>query len=163
VTGPPPAGDNGRGTYARRSRFWQIAFRVFYRFLRLVDPLIRSSLALGLPGLGGVVELHVAGRRSGLDRRILVTLLHVDKGWYVGHPNGESAWTRNLEAAGVARVDPPPAGGDVVQVVRLPVGPERDAVVRATRTQQPFPGSLVYRAANRHIAAVGVYFRLVLN
>jgi len=39
-------------------------------------------------------------------------------------------------------------------------GPERDAVIAATARQQPFPGNLVYRAAQRHITAVGVYFRL---
>jgi hypothetical protein len=33
-------------------------------------------------------------------------------------------------------------------------------VIRATVHQQPFPGNVFYRAAQRHIAAVGVYHRL---
>lgn len=146
---------------ARGSLFWRIALRVMYRFLRLIDPLIRSSLAHGFPGLDGVIELRVPGRRSGRPRTILLTLLSSGGEWYVGHPNGDTAWTRNAEAAGVVEIDPPAVHGTLFKVVRLAPGPERDAVIRATRLQQPFPGNLVYRAASRHIAAVGVYFRLV--
>lgn len=132
-----------------------------YRFLRLIDPLIRSWVANRLFGLDGVIELRVNGRKSGRPRTILLTLLSSGGEWYVGHPNGETAWTRNTEAAGVVQIDPPAANGATFNVVRLPSGPERDAVIRATRVQQPFPGNLVYRAAASHIAAVGVYFRLV--
>jgi hypothetical protein len=142
------------------SRFWRVAFRAFYRMIRLSDPLIRSWIALGWPGLDGIVEIRVAGRRTGRPRPILITLLNTAGRWYVGHPNGETAWTRNVEAAGSVEIVPPPAGRDSVRLVRLPRGPERDAVILATRIQQPFPGNLVYRAARRHIAAVGVYFRI---
>jgi hypothetical protein len=155
-----PAGSTPGGA-ARRSRFWRIALKVMYRFLRLIDPLIRSSLAHGAPGLDGVVELRVAGRRSGRTRTTLLTLLHSGGEWYVGHPNGDTEWTRNAEAAGVVRIDAPTAGGSTFKVVRLPAGAERDAVILATRIQQPFPANLIYRAAGHHIAAVGVYFRLV--
>lgn len=132
-----------------------------YRFIRLMDPLVRSALAHGFGGLDGVVELRVPGRRSARPQTVLLTLLRAGGEWYVGHPNGDAAWTRNAEAAGVVRIDPPAAHGTVFRVIRLPQGPERDAVIRATRDQQPFPGNLVYRAAAGHIAAVGVYFRLV--
>jgi len=145
---------------ARRSAAWTIGFRVFYRWLRLIDPLIRSWIAAGSPGLDGVIELRYVGRRSGRARRVLVTLLTVDSRWYVGHPNGEAGWVRSIEAAGVVDVDPPGADGSRLAVRRLAAGPERDAVIRATWTQQPFPGRLVYRAARRHVAAVGVYHRL---
>ena len=94
-------------------------------------------------------------------RATLLTLLSVGGEWYLGHPNGETEWTRNAEAAGIVRIDPPAAHGSAFGVVRLSPGPERDAVISATRIQQPFPANLVYRAASRHIAAVGVYFRLV--
>ena len=50
--------------------------------------------------------------------------------------------------------------GPRFQVPRLTDGPERDAVIRATSIQQPFPGNLLYRASRRHIAAVGVYHLL---
>ena len=138
-----------------------------YGVIRLFDPLVRSALALGLPGLDGIVRIAAPGRRSGATRRTLVTLLRVGDRWYVGHPNGHTGWTRNAEAAGEIELDPAPAPGvaaarnrATVGVTLLPPGPERTAVIEATRTQQPFPGNLVYRAAHRHILAVGVYFRL---
>jgi hypothetical protein len=143
------------------SSFWRVALRLMYRFLRLMDPMIRASRARGAPGTDGFVELKVAGRQSGRPRTTLLTLLSVGDERYVGHPNGDTQWTRNAEAAGVVGIDPPGAYGGMFSVVRLPPGPERDAVITATRTQQPFPANLVYRAAARHIAAVGVYFRLV--
>jgi len=131
-----------------------------YRFVRLIDPLIRSWVANDLPGLSGVVELRFVGRRSGRERRILITLLSHDGHWYVGHPNGNASWVRNVEASGWVEVEPPGRHGPRFAVHRLPDGPERDAVIRATVRQQPFPGNLLYRAAQRHIAAVGVYHRL---
>jgi hypothetical protein len=148
-------------TIGRASRFWRFSLLVMYRGLRLIDPLIRSWQANGLGGLDGVVEVSIIGRTTGRSRATLLTLLSVGGEWYIGHPNGESAWTRNAEAAGVVRIDPPSAHGSAFSVVRLPRGPERDSVIAATRVQQPFPGNLVYRAATRHIYAVGVYFRLV--
>jgi len=125
-----------------------------------MDPMIRSWIAAGSPGLDGVVELRYFGRRTGRARRVLVTLLAVDGRWYVGHPNGEAGWARSIEAAGAVDVDPPGVNGSRFAVRRLAPGPERDAVIRATWTQQPFPGRLVYRAARRHVAAAGVYHRL---
>ena len=123
---------------ARGSVAWRLALRVMYRFLRLLDPLIRSGLSVGVGGLDGVVEVRVAGRRSGKDRSTLITLLHVDGNWYIGHPNGDTGWTRNAEAAGIVKIDPPAAGGDTFSVVRLPPGPERDAVIQG----DPYPAAV---------------------
>jgi len=131
-----------------------------YRGLRLLNPLIRSSIAAGMPGLDGVVELRYSGRRTGRARRTLVTLLDVDGRWYVGHPNGPAGWVRNIESAGFVEVEPAGALGARFGVVTLGAGSERDAVIRATWTQQPFPANLIYRSARRHVAAVGVYHRL---
>jgi deazaflavin-dependent oxidoreductase (nitroreductase family) len=157
--GPPPA----RPLVAlrpHRSVIWSIAFRAGYRLVRVLDPLIRSWIANGLPGLGGIVELRFVGRRSGRARRTIVTLLRHGGAWYVGHPNGEAAWVRNVEAAGWVEIEPSGADGPRYRVRRLANGPERDAVIRATARQQPFPANLLYRAAQRHIVAVGVYHRL---
>jgi hypothetical protein len=137
-----------------------MAYRALYRMLRLLDPVLRSMVASGSPGLDGVVELRYVGRRTGRPRHTLVTLLTVGDRWYVGHPNGSAAWIRNIEDAGVVEIDPPGAAGSRFAVVRLEPGSERDAVIRATWTQQPFPANLLYRAARRHVAAVGVYHRL---
>ena len=156
------ANQSAGSTPAVASRMWRRYFRIQYRIIRLMDPLVRTWLAMGLPGLDGVVRMTTVGRRSGRDRSLHITLLHVDGGWYLGHPNGHTGWTRNAETAGSIRIDPAPgvAGGREFPVVLLPNGPERSAVIAATRTQQPFPGNVIYRAAARHIEAVGVYFRV---
>lgn len=145
----------------RRSAAWSLVWRAGYRLVRLLDPLIRSWIANGLPGLGGIVEIRTVGRRTGRPRSVLVTLLRVDGTWAVGHPNAEAAWIRNAEAAGWIEVEPAPPGGPRCRVSRLPDGPERDAVIRATWSQQPLPANLLYRAAAGHVAATGVYLRLV--
>ena len=145
---------------SRRSAAWSATWRVLYRLIRLLDPLLRSWLANGLPGLDGVVELRFPGRRTGQPRRILVTLLNHDGHWYVGHPNGLTNWQRNAEAAGWVDIEPPAAHGSRFAVKRLGDGPERDAVIVATGVQQFFPANVLYRRSLRHIAAVGVYHRL---
>ena len=143
----------------RRSAAWSVVFRVAYRLLRLLDPLLRSWLANGLPGLDGIVEIRTVGARSGRLRSSLLTLLVVDGRGYVGHPNGAAAWIRNATAAGWLEIDVDGAPQRRAFTV-LPDGRERDAVIRATWRQQPFPANLLYRAASRHVAAVGVFARL---
>ncbi|MDQ3127141.1 MAG: hypothetical protein M3Q66_01610 [Chloroflexota bacterium] len=144
----------------RRSAVWAVVWRILYRLIRVLDPLLRSWIANGLPGLDGVVELRFPGRRTGRPRRILITLLRHDGHWYVGHPNGLTNWQRNIEAAGWVDVEPSGADGPRFAVTRLEHGPERDAVIRATGTQQFFPANVIYRAAQRHVAAIGIYHRL---
>jgi hypothetical protein len=110
--------------------------------------------------MGITVDLSIRGRRSGRERRVLVGLIQVEGRWYVGHPNGEAAWTRNLASARHATVTWPGMRGLSVRAARLADGDERDRAILATASQQPFPGNLVYRAARRHVLAAGVYFRL---
>jgi hypothetical protein len=110
-------------------------------------------------GLGNVVEVRIRSRRTGKERELFLGVLRVGEQLYLGHPNGASFWTRDLDAAGSAELSF--HGGEPVAVrgVLLPVGPERSAVISATN-QHPFPGNLVYRLARRHILAVGRYYRL---
>ena len=85
-------------TAAEPSRAWTYGFRVLYRILGWLDrPLCLVWLGYGL---GNVVQVTIAGRRTGRPRRILLGLLATDGGWYLGHPNGPAQWTRNLDAAG---------------------------------------------------------------
>ncbi|RPH35865.1 MAG: hypothetical protein EHM90_03300 [Chloroflexi bacterium] len=150
TTSHPPT----RGT----SRAWSLFWRLAYAWLRLTDPLVRAAWRSG--GLGITVDLRVRGRRSGRERRVLVGLIQIDGRWYVGHPNGEAAWTRNLAFAGTATVVWPGMAHLQVRADRLGDGEERASVIFATASQQPFPGNLAYRAARRHVLATGVYFRL---
>jgi hypothetical protein len=142
----------------RPSAAWRLSLGLFYSILRLLDPIIRMWWRTF--GIGITAQLTVRGRRSGRQRSVLVGLLNVDRHQYVGHPNGPVDWTRNLAAAGEACVAQLPGMWATLRAMPLSDGPERDAVIAATARQQPFPGNLIYRAARRHIKAVGVYFRL---
>jgi hypothetical protein len=132
-----------------------------YRLIRLLDPLIRPLWRAGIPGLGQVVELRVPGRRTGRLRTMPVTLLTVGGAPYVGHPNGPAAWTRNLEAAATVDIVRRGNAPQTVKAIRVWAGPEREAVIRSTWSQQPFPANLVYAMARDHIRHAGVYYRLV--
>jgi hypothetical protein len=138
-----------------RSRAWNRFFPIEYRLIRLMDPLVRSQWAGA--GLGNIVELRVPGRRTGRPRRVLLGLLRDRGQLFLGHPNGDVAWTRNLEAEGSAELAF--SGGLVVRVraTRLPRGELRDRAIAATR-QHVFPGNVIYRLAWAHVRAVGAYF-----
>lgn len=144
----------------RGSAVWRVVWRSGYRLLRILHPLIRRAWQARSPGLGRVVELDIAGRRTGRPRPTVVTGLTVDGRSYVGHPNGETAWTRNVEAARSLRVVSADGSAREFRAIRLPPGPERESVIRATWSQQPFPANLLYSASRDHVRRVGVYFRL---
>ena len=158
----PGLGRNRAGahaTYAHPvSRRWTIAFRIFYRVLTRLGPLIRPIAER--VALGNVVELIVVGRRSGRRRIVLLGLLRVGDQWYLGHPNGPATWTRNLDAAGEATLALPHQAPIGVRPMLLPDGDERRQVIRATWRQHVFLGNVAYWLARRHIAVVGRYYRI---
>ena len=139
----------------RASRAWTLYLRLQYRLIRLLDPLVRPWWR-GY-GLGNIVELRVPGRRSGRPRPVLLGLLRDGNRWFLGHPNGDVPWTRNLEAAGAAELSLSWPGAIEIQATRLPDGELRDRAILATG-QHVFPGNVVYRLARSHIRAVGTYF-----
>jgi F420H(2)-dependent quinone reductase len=143
------------------SRAWTFGFRALYRTLRWVDPLLR--LWWRGYGLGNVVEVTIVGRHTGKPRRTLLGLLQADGRWYLGHPNGPTQWTHNLDAAG-GRLQVSWSESTVVAFWArpLPLGPERDRAILATG-QHPFPGNLIYRLARQHVRAAGRYYRLELD
>jgi hypothetical protein len=139
------------------SGFWYRVFRVQYRILALIDPLVRAVWRRF--GIGNIVELSVNRRGREGDRARLVGLLRVGDRRYLGHPNGEVGWTRDLQAAGGGSYRWPWGSGSDFRAVRLADGAEREEAIRAT-WQHPFPGNLVYRLGRRHVRRVGVFFRL---
>jgi hypothetical protein len=142
---------------------WRLIWRAGYIFARRLGPLVRLLVAMGVPSFANqIIELGLTGRRTGKARTVLVALMRLDGGWYVGHPNGRAAWLANLEAAGVVTatlLGHPPVR---VRSVPLPVGEERAAVIRETPRQQLIPVRPLYWAARRHILRAGVYHRLEL-
>lgn len=143
---------------ARPSGFWAAFFPRWYRFIRVVEPLLRRWLQGHR--LGDTVVLVVVGRRSGRPRSVLLGLLTCGGAWYLGHPAGASAWTANLDTAGVATIRRTLGDPIMVCPVLLDGGPERDDVIRATFRQHPFPGNVLYWLARSHIRAVGRFYRL---
>lgn len=144
----------------RGSPAWRLILRAGYRLVRFLDPLIRRAWRARSASLRRVIELDVVGRKTGRPRPIIVTGLTIDGTPYVGHPNGDVAWTRNVEAGGPLRVVSADGSARQMRAIRLRPGPERESVIRATWSQQPFPANLLYSAARGHVRRVGVYFRL---
>jgi hypothetical protein len=144
-------------------RSWRIVWRACYAVARRWGRLMRVAVAMGVPSFAGhIVELALVGRRTGRPRTVLVTLIRVGEGWYVGHPNGETAWLANLAAADSVQMTIlglPPLR---VRSVPLRLGPERVAVIEATARQQPILARSLYRVSRRHILRAGVYHRLDL-
>jgi hypothetical protein len=128
-----------------------------YRLLGIMDPMIRAFWHRF--GLGNVVELRVPARKSGRQRSLMLGVLRAGDGLYLGHPNGETSWTLDIDRAPSAELVlhglPPLA----IHPQLLDAGPERTAAIGATG-QHPFPGNLIYRLARRHVLAVGRYYRL---
>jgi hypothetical protein len=141
----------------RYSAAWHRWLPIQYRLIRLLDPLVRLQWR-GF-GMGNVVELRVVGRRTGQTRNVLLGLLRDGDLWFLGHPNGDVPWTRNLEAAGTALLVFRPPTAIAVRARRLESGDLRDRAIAATG-QHVFPGNLIYRLARAHIRAVGTYFQI---
>jgi hypothetical protein len=106
------------------------------------------------------VVLRVVGRKSGRERALPLGLLTVEGRVYLGHPSGDTAWTLNLRSAESATIEAARMPRARVRPVLIGPGTERDAVVRATFRQHPFPGNALYRLAGRHVSQTGVFFRL---
>lgn len=136
------------------STFWPR----WYRLLARLDPVIVGLWRRGV--LGNTVRVRVVGRRTGLPRIVLLGVLRVGEGRYLGHPDAACAWTRNLDAAGGGVLELPDGRRLRFTAEPLEPGPERDAVIRATFRQHPFPGTLLYWLSRRHIRAQGRFYRL---
>jgi deazaflavin-dependent oxidoreductase (nitroreductase family) len=67
-------------------------------FVRLVDPLVRRLLGMGLP-MGPNTLLTIRGRKSGLPRSAGVALVDIGGRRWVISAYGETHWVRNLRAA----------------------------------------------------------------
>jgi deazaflavin-dependent oxidoreductase (nitroreductase family) len=73
------------------------------RFIRVIDPLARRLLKLGVP-LGPNALLTVRGRRSGQPRTAGVAVVEIDERRWVIGSYGNVNWVRNLRAAREATI-----------------------------------------------------------
>ena len=137
---------------------WHGFFPRFYRFLRVLDPLITRWWRRF--GVGNTVAFVTTGRRTGQRRTTFLGLLRVGDHEYLGHPDLPCAWTLNLDATGHGVIERSGRLPEPVVATLLPPGPEREAVIRATFRQHPFPGNVIYWLARRHVRAVGRFYRI---
>jgi hypothetical protein len=136
------------------SRFWPW----WYRLLAHADPLIERLWRR--TGMGNTVRAVFPGRRTGLPRQVFLGILRVDGVVYLGHPDVACAWTLNMDAAGGGELELRDGRRRRFTAELLRPGPERDAVVRATFRQHPFPGSFLYWLFRRHVGSDGRFYRL---
>jgi hypothetical protein len=130
----------------------------WYRALARLNPVIER--AWRRRGVGNVVRVSVTGRRTGRQRTLFLGLLRVGVGRYLGHPDVACAWTMNLDAAGVGELELHDGRRTPFRAVLLQPGPERDAVIRATFHQHPFPGNVAYWLLRANVRASGRFYRL---
>jgi hypothetical protein len=130
----------------------------WYRLLALFDPGLERTWHRS--GIGNVVRVEIVGRHSGVPRRVFLGLLRVGNQRYLGHPDVSCAWTRNLDAAGEGVIELRDGTRERFAATLLEPGAEREAVVRATFTQHPFPGGPLYWLFRANLRAVGRFYRL---
>jgi hypothetical protein len=145
----------GEQTSPRESRLWRLALT---GFLRGAPMSVMRQVRRRVPD-APIEEVIIVGRRSGKERRLLLSVYDVDGRWYIGHPNGTAQWVRNLESAGECIVIRRDGIARRMSALELERGPERDGVLSAS-TRQPAPAGFVYKRARRHVDAAGRYFRL---
>ena len=143
------------GVYA-----WHVTWRVLFFMARRTNALMRAFRGLPLPSTSEIVELRLVGRKTGRRRDVLVGMSRIDGRMYVGHPNGPTAWLANLAAADVATLQVKHQPPVQVRSVPLGLGPEREAAIRATGSQEWLVIRPFYWASRRHILRAGVYHRL---
>lgn len=136
---------------------WGVAFAVAKRSGRILSTLAR----VGAPTYSNeIVTLSLVGRTSGVARPVLVAMIELNGRRYVGNPNGATAWISNLTAMDrvtltFARKPPLTAHPTILRL-----GPERDAVVRATARYGPIHVRPLYRVSRGHVRRAGVFVRL---
>ncbi len=130
----------------------------WYRTLGRLDPMIERAWRRA--GIGNVVRVVIIGRRSHQPRAVFLGLLRVGEHTYLGHPDVSCAWTRNLDAAGGGDLEHRDGRRDPFTATLLAPGAERDAVIRATFTQHPFPGGPLYWLFRGNLRANGRFYRL---
>jgi deazaflavin-dependent oxidoreductase (nitroreductase family) len=76
--------------------------RIARRFFRVVNPLARWMMSVGMPTGSRNILLTVAGRRSGKPRTTPVSMLEIDGRRFVQASYSETGWVRNIRAAAQA-------------------------------------------------------------
>jgi hypothetical protein len=130
----------------------------WYRLLGRLDPVLAWTWRRF--GIGNTVRVVLVGRRSGQERAVFLGLLRSGGRRYLGHPDRVCAWTLNLDAAGGGEIEARDGTRERFTAILLEPGPERDAAIRATFTQHPFPGGPLYWLFRGNLRATGRFYRI---
>jgi hypothetical protein len=139
---------------------WRVTWLVLFGMARRLNVVMVRFRGLPLPSTSEIVQLRLVGRKSGKPRDVLVGMSRIDGRMYVGHPNGPTAWLANLAASEVVTLEVKHEPPIQVHPVPLVLGPERDAAIRATGSQEWLAVRPFYWASRGHILRAGVYHRL---
>jgi deazaflavin-dependent oxidoreductase (nitroreductase family) len=112
------------------------------QFFRMVNPLARWMMSVGLPTGSRNILLTVRGRRSGTPRTTPLSMLELEGRSFVQASYSEDGWARNLRAAGQA-IMTDHGRRIAVQTVELP--PEKAAAI-IRRALEPYRRSRLIRA-----------------
>ena len=108
-------------------------------------------------GIGNVVEVVIPGRHTGRPRTLFLGLLRGMAGPTSVIPTatarGRETWMRRAAARSCSTTAPAAVPGGCP----LPAGDEREAVIRLTFRQHPFPGMLLYWLSRDHVRATADY------
>lgn len=112
------------------------------QFFRVVNPLARWMMSVGIPTGSRNILLTVRGRRSGTPRTTPLSMLELEGRRFVQASYSEDGWVRNLRVAGEAIVTDH-GRGTAVHTAELPPD-EAAAIIR--RAVEPYRRSRLLRA-----------------
>ena len=116
--------------------------RFFKRFFRVVNPLARWMMSVGIPTGSRNMLLTVRGRRSGVPRTVPVSMLELYGRRFVQASYSTDGWVRNLRAAGEATLTD---HGHGVAVQSVELAPDQAAAI-IRRALAPYRRSGLLRA-----------------
>jgi deazaflavin-dependent oxidoreductase (nitroreductase family) len=112
------------------------------QFFRVVNPLARRLMSVGVPTGSRNILLTVRGRRSGMPRTTPLSMLEFDSRRFVQASYSEDGWVRNLRAAGAATMTD---HGRRVAVQTVELAPDTAAAI-LRRALEPYRRSRLLRA-----------------
>lgn len=143
------------------SQSWRMIWRGAFAIAKRSGRVLSTLADLHVPTYRDeIVRIDLVGSKTGTPRPILVAMIEVGSRWYVGNPNGRSAWLANLGSMNTATLTLAGRSPVSVHPVPLVLGPERDAVIRATARRGPIHVRPLYWASRSHVLRPGVFYRL---
>lgn len=145
-------------------RAWRVVWSAALALATRSRRVLTTLAFLGIPSYRNeIVTLALVGHKTGISRPVTVAMISLDGRRYVGSANGKTPWLTNLAAMETVTLTFARDRPVVVRPTLLELGPERDAVIRATASRGPIHVRPMYWASRRHVIRAGVFCRLDPN